>query len=366
MRRALLCTLVAVLLATGAFAQPDPNNPQPEARNQPQQRLPAQQNIVQGLMSLAMNQQSTVLLLMPQGLFALRSGVLARVDPKTLDQQKTVELLPPLPPQPEGANMAGEAMVQWLREWAKHSYPAVMLPEGTDLLILIGDQFIRVNATTLETKFNVSIAPQQAQPQDANTRAMELLKPPVLLRDAKSALLYVTRVRQLTALDVNTGQVVSEKPLPETMFLTPLQLMRPGGPGGLNPPGAQGGQNAPPGGAPVGPKPNDPNAAPFADNAPAGAATAQPNGQGDNANTHTYTVVGTMVKHQEGDKTSWTLKTDNGLEAALTGPQATALLQTPNIDGSRVRVTGAFTRNTNTQHPAGTLEVQKYEVLPPQ
>ncbi|MHB9025963.1 MAG: hypothetical protein ACYC7E_17630 [Armatimonadota bacterium] len=362
MQRFPLCVLAALLLLSGALAQPDPNNPQPDGKNQPR---PMQPNVVQYYQNIiwrTMEQQTTAMLLAPQGLFVLRSGSLARLHPQSLEpQQKIVELFPPLPPQPEGQNATPEAMTKWLGEWAKQIYPAVMLQEGNDLLILIGDQFIRLNADTLEPKFNVVAVSPKMQQMAPHVRAMELLKAPVLLRDPKSPLLYVTRQRFLIVLNVDTGQVVSEKPLPEGLFVKPPQFGRPLGPGGPNPP-PPGGQNPPPpGGAPGGP-PGGQQVQP-GQNAP--GAAGQPGGPATTA-PQVYTVVGTVVKHQDGGKVVWTLKADNGTEAMLIGQQAAALVQTANIEGRRVRVTGSYTaKNANTpQYAAGSLEVQKYEVLP--
>jgi hypothetical protein len=217
--------------------------------------------------------------------------------------------------------------------------------EGEDLLLLIGDQFIRVEGETLEVKYHVAAASEQNLPPDPFAQVIELMVKPELLRDPNGPLLYIFRSRLITVMNVETGQMVAEKPVPGQFIARLTNVLQQNEPVAKNPPPPAAEQN------------------PVVKKLP--VASAPPAGQGATT-LRAYTVVGTVMKHPDGGQTFWTLKTDNGMEAILIGEQMVPLKKTPNIEGSRVRITGLFTAPTadTPKFASGNLEVLACEVLP--
>lgn len=314
--------LMVILLPAGlVFAQPDPERPQPEVAP----AIPKLQQIITQVMAQRMTEQRTQILQTAKALFVLRGGVLAKYDATTLDMQTMVELFGPMPALPAGENGGAADKQRWLLEQAKRLMPAAMLQTGNDLLLVISEQFFRVDTATLKLKVKATLAPDGDLAQNIARRLLSTFAVPAL--ELHDTTLYIAHGDQLLSVNINDGKILATGALPAQMQVgilpgaDPLaRLLKRAKLGKLDPAAAQ--------------------AAPT-------------------------TAVGTMVKHAGDGETFWTVKCDNGDEYVLTGDKLPELLATPKIDGARVRVTGGLTRNEDVpQFGQGNLEVENYQVLP--
>jgi hypothetical protein len=214
--RPVLLLLAIASLAGMALAQPDPNAPQPPQPPQPPN--PGQQAAATAWLWGEVLRESTrlsalpgLLLRTPEGLLVLRAGVLARVDPITLQPGATIELFGPLPA-PEANAADPQARQKQFLEVAKRLWPAAWVPQGPDLLVVIGDQYLRVEVATLVIKVNVSLAVKAELVPD---RIGTMGTPPTLL--VAGTTLYLTRGTELLAINVADGKVLTRGTLPATM-----------------------------------------------------------------------------------------------------------------------------------------------------
>jgi len=316
--------IVIVVLSAGcAFAQPDPAHPQPDIPPG-MQKL---QQLVTQMVTQRMAEQRTQVLYTPQGIFIERNGTLALLNAATLKEQKVIELFGALPEMPAGADVAPKARQQWLLQLAKRLLPTAMLASGNDLLILVGDQFFRVDIPTQEIKASVSLVPEKELVRNNGRLMFAMLAMPTLELHDKT--LYITRGDQLFAVNIDDGTVLASGTMPVQMQ---MQAKLPGLDQLLHP-----------------------------DKAPANPKRTGKNTLNDTA----ITIVGVMVKHADANGDFWTVKNNLDEEYVLKGEALPQLLATPKIEGARARLTGQLTHEDNIpQFSAGSLVVEQYQVLP--
>ncbi len=163
----------------------------------------------------------------PLGVYVLNRGVLARFDAKTLQQQGLVELYGKLEDLPNDGSVA----MQTITERAQRFLPAGMALHGGDLIIVSGDQFFRVDPSTLAIKVNASLFDdkQHGARVDAFLSSMA---PPM---EFSGAILYRVLLPlnyhstpTITAIDSNTGKILAEKALPAELSTADWQYIQGG------------------------------------------------------------------------------------------------------------------------------------------
>jgi len=302
--RVIIILLGCACLLAGS-AQPNPDAPQPDD--------PRQGVKLQEILKLAGPQmiiQPPLMVTTPAAVFVVRQGVLAKYDARTLETQGMVELFGPPPAEENAENPL--AKLDWIRRLA----PGAMLAEEQELLIVIGEQYFRVNRATLEVQVSASLF--KAQALAPVERLMAVLSPPVLAMQGET--LYVTRGNQLLAVNRKDGVVRGVGALPN---LQPVK-------------------------APA---------------ARAARGKAKPRGKNAGAPAREVVVIGTLLRHADKDGDFWALKADEGGEYLLSGDPLDRLLDDPKAAGARLRVTGLLTPPAPDDFGKGELEIVKYEIL---
>jgi len=176
----------------------------------------------------------------PNGLFALRSGVLVKFNAATLQQEQIFELFGKVPT-PPAANDAAARQV-YFADMQRRQAPALLIPRENDLLVIIGDGFARINQMTLAVEANADLAAAQPAPNAGGFRQEPA--PGYVMHDNT---LYLMRNREILALSITDGKILSRTALPQELQPLPQagnQGMRPNNPGGNNAGGNRGGNNA--------------------------------------------------------------------------------------------------------------------------
>jgi hypothetical protein len=249
----------------------------------------------------------------PDGIFVVRGGVLAKYDPKTLDARGVIELFGPLPEE-------NKANAQVNLERMRRLMPGAMLCTAQELMIVIGEQFFRVDRVTLEAKVSVSLF--QDQVLAPAERLIAVAAPPVLSLEGNT--LYVTRGSLLLAVNWQDGRVRAAGTLPD-----PFNGKLPA----------------------VGKK----AAAPKVNKRVRAPGDPQP---------RELTVVGTLLRHVGEDGAFWTLKAEEGGEYLLSGATLEKLTAHKDIAGKRLRLTGLLTPPGKDDFGMGELEIIQFAVLP--
>lgn len=298
--------LLLACLASFVSAQPNPAVPPIDAPPANAKLIPT---------TVPVNTRDMVIETTPNGLFVVYRGVVARYHATTLQPQGSVDLFEPVPqgaaPTPEKALVRPAEDDRQFR-----AQVAAMLPHGDALLIIIGNQFRRVNQKTLVIEAKSTLDPgKPTNPDPLLTGALNPWLPAVVKLDGQA--LYVFRGPYLLLLNPTSGAITAQSTLPKTMYTTTVairqtQLL------------------------------NDPNTTP--------------------AREVTYHGV---VHHVALEGGFWALKVENGDEYVIAGgPQAKALLATPKLDGARVRVTGVVSQRAGSaMYGKGYLDVNTFQVL---
>jgi len=240
MQRNLFMLMMTVCLAAAVFAQPDPNAP-----FQPQQPPAGRRGGMMGggmmNMNALANQNPAEMLVLPQGLFILRSGVLAKFTAETLQPAGTLELFGALPAQPalpqNPTQQDREAMRDWMMANVARYAPAATLAQDDRLYIVAGSTFFRVNPATLQIDAKADLG-------EANIPPRMLMQAGAPQMKLENGVLYIIFGQELLAVKPDTGVVTGRAPLPAAMFPAPPGQMGGafGGFGG-NGPGNRGGRN---------------------------------------------------------------------------------------------------------------------------
>jgi len=155
------------------------------------------------------------------GLFALRGGVLVKIDPKTMQVQgDALELLGPFPQFPEKTYQEDPgAFTAYYAEVNQRLAPAIMLLKDRMLLVVIGTNFFRVNLNTMKVEVKSSFA----GPNDAGGSAGGPGNPPPAY-ELHDNILYLLRIREMVAVNITNGDA-ARVALPEPMIkqLNPYQ-----------------------------------------------------------------------------------------------------------------------------------------------
>ncbi len=298
--RLLTSGLVLIVLSGIALAQPDPTRPPDPVK------APAQQQLAKAL-QLLLREQRTIVKAMPDGVLVLRNGVLAKLDPKTLHPIGMLELFGPVADAPVNDKPTLEERMRRQLEQARRVLPAAIQLRDTEALIVIGEQFFRVDLAKMEMRVNASLVPA-AMPLNFE-RVATLLLQPVL--DAEDDTLYVVRGNRVAALRVTDGKVLADGPLPAQMMMKF-------------------------------------NVAPPAENDVAGAAVET-------------TIVGILATHADAAKGYWTIRDEQGNDYLLSGDMVAELTAKAKA-GVRARLHGWLSQ-LNPTVGKGTLTVQTYQFL---
>lgn len=336
-----LMMCVLLLAAVCVMAQPEPpaggdaGNQGRGGRNNNNNAQQWMNNLGNGLV----NQQVTMKVL-PQGLFVLRGGVLAKFDATNLQEQGVLELFGPAPAPIDMRNATPEERQRAMQDRTKRMQQAEVLPMGADLLVVIGEQFFRIKLADLTIKVQSELVVPDAPQPPAQGRQFGGFAMPTTL-ELKDNTLYVLRGADLLTVDVETGKVVATGKLPVQM-VPPQPQGNPGGMRDQNNQNNRNGRNQPAAGAQRG-------------------AAAAPRGEFDEGAR--MVVVGTL-EHQELEGGFWTLKTELGV-FVLEGAKLNELVKTPDATKKRVRVNGTYANHPGiAQFGKGYLTVEKFELLP--
>ena len=146
------------------------------------------------------------------GVYVLRCGALAKLDPRTLEQLKVTELYGAVAPPAAPADPA-ELQATGIKR-AQRLLPPAMLMQGNELLIVQGDDFFQVNMATLAVTKHGSLAQVTG---DARTKELIALGAPKL-QPTKHGVL-ITRGKECFLLNPATG-TCRALPLPESLTRT--------------------------------------------------------------------------------------------------------------------------------------------------
>ncbi len=143
------------------------------------------------------------------GLFVLRAGTLARMDPQQLTPAlPPLELFGPMPEPPQGNDPA--AWQAYAKAQLLRLTPGVLIPCHEDLLVVIGEHFARIDQQTFEVKVGVSFAREGAAPE-----APRLASPPLYHLDGDT--LYLLRDTEMLAINIQDGRLHNRAPLPPAL-----------------------------------------------------------------------------------------------------------------------------------------------------
>ncbi len=348
--RQLIGILLCIAVSTAVWAQPDPNNPQPDVqrpRNVPAMPPIDRPQIMWGqLLQYTNDPRMTAMEVTPFGVFLLQQAMLCKLNAVTLQPIGVpLKLLGEMPELPQPANppnppangkpaddapfrnfVAGqpnavqpvnqETIMKYVTEAIRRYAPPTMVVDGDYLDIILLDTYVRVNQRTMTVEAKSSLGGNNPQVMPAYNR-------PTTTARLVDGIIYVQRMPDFFSIEAQTGKVTHGKLPPDYQAFQPqqlMQLLQQAG-GGMQPHG---------------------------DAAQPGRADAQ-----------VITTVGTLTSRKDGEATVWSLKNDEGLNAALTGDIFTKWIAQKNPDGKRARVNGTLT------HGAGqaTLQVITIQVL---
>ena len=181
---------------------------------------------------------NTLLVNTDEGLFVMRSGVIAKFDVETLQVKHEYPLFGAMP-QPPADRTDRAAMTAYNTDIQRRNAPAVMLAVKESLLVLIGDNFARINQKTFEIEATGTLAAADAPAAPGGVMAfLGEPAPTTLLEDD---ILYIVRQREMISLDITNGTVLARMALPADMLPRQQGVGRGGGARGG---GAAGGNQA--------------------------------------------------------------------------------------------------------------------------
>ena len=163
---------------------------------------------------------STQMVYSSHGLFVLRTGVLAKYDPQTLQEVQVFELFGPAPESPEDStDRAGQQA--YFAEMPRRMAPALMLTHEDSLLIIVGNGFARIDQETLKVEATADLTmPEEGEGPEFGRvlRRAEPVPTYLLVGDT----IYLTRSQEILALGVTEGEILGRTPLPEEMHPAPM------------------------------------------------------------------------------------------------------------------------------------------------
>ena len=223
--RYLIVLAMVLTLAMSVFAQPDPNGGDNAAGAPPAggpggggrqgQGMRGMNGMMGGMMGAL---GSSSLEILPEGVFVLERGVLAKFDAANLNAAGMLELFGTLAAQPKLSDTPTTeertAMREWMTQNMQRSAPAAMLPGKGKLYIVIGTKYFLIDLKTMTADVKADLITADpaaaANPFAAFTGGTPVLK----LADG---VLYVITNQQLLAVNPATGQVQNRAKLPKQM-----------------------------------------------------------------------------------------------------------------------------------------------------
>lgn len=163
------------------------------------------------------------------GLFILQNGLLAKFDVKNLKLLGGLRLLEPIPAAPQTNDPAER--IRYFQEVARHLAPATMIVHKRNLIIVQGNDFLRIDTQ----KLTIDLRTNLVAPADVAKGATQLSdlfqpqRPPAY--QVSEEILYLLRADEIVAIDLTTGKVVSRGALPGEMLGQPT-VTNPVGAGG--------------------------------------------------------------------------------------------------------------------------------------
>lgn len=165
----------------------------------------------------------------PKGIFALRSGVLARIAPATLKVEKVMQIYGAMPEPPaQGADR--DTIQKYYSEVSKRNAPAILLVKDGDLLLVTGDIFARINQDTLKVEATANLK-DPAETTDPNQRGFRQEPVPGYL--LVNTTLYLMKSKEILSVEITDGKL-TRQPLPAQLQPAQVNYMSGGnrGPGG--------------------------------------------------------------------------------------------------------------------------------------
>lgn len=143
------------------------------------------------------------------GVFVLLGGTLTKLDPVTLNQEGSLQLIE------KPADRGGSTQNNW---------PPLPPPHGTLLiapgshemvLVVIGDRFFRIDAAQFTVVANSTLPkPEPPKSQNAPDQNRQPAPPPQTV-ELHGSILYVVSGPQIVAVNITDGSVVGETTLPK-------------------------------------------------------------------------------------------------------------------------------------------------------
>jgi len=153
----------------------------------------------------------TLLVNTPKGLFALRSGVLAKYDITTLKAQQVFELFGPMPAPPaQGADRT--AWGTYFAEMARRNAPAVMFARDNSLIVIVGDGFAKISQDTLKVELSADLRPADAAAAEPGRGFREPTPGYLVVGNT----LYLMRGKEMLSVALTDGKV-QRTPLPKEL-----------------------------------------------------------------------------------------------------------------------------------------------------
>lgn len=175
---------------------------------------------------------NTIMVNTTKGLFALREGVLAKIDPATMQSGKIFQLFGPAPTAPAD-NTDRAAQQKYYAELQRRMAPAIMIAKDSSLIIVIGDGFARIDQETLkvEATGDLSSADKTADTTAGGGMRMMEPAPGYLLVGDKLCLM---RSKEMLSVSITDGKILARAPLPKELQPIPFNFGGRGGFGGGN------------------------------------------------------------------------------------------------------------------------------------
>jgi hypothetical protein len=336
----ILCALTVVVWAQAPVpvAAPQPvwpgevaAPPAPAGAVNPQDQL-AVRNLINTLRNAAV--LPAVITAGPKYVYLLRNGMVAQYDGLAPQPVKQLQLYGPLPA-PPAADAPLADRVKYGLQVGKRMAVATMLLHGDDLLVVTNDTVFCVDALTLKTKTTTSLTLAD-QPQPPIRYQMAISNAPTV--QVAGHVAYILQGNdQLIAVDLLAGTVLGRGKLPDAMTPPTLNALFANELNGGGDPWANGGP---------------------------GVGRVQPVVEGGVNLPKTITLIGT-VRHVNLEGGFWAFDDRNGQKYALTGDKLKDLIATPNIEGARVRITGAISANPGiAMYGNGAFTVTDFQVMP--
>jgi len=211
MQRYLFLLAIVLTLAASVFAQPDPNapaNPQPQPGGRRGGMPGAGMNALDNLSPVN-------LMVLPEGVFVLHSGVLAKFNAETLEPGGVLELFGPLPARPvmpqNPTQQDRAALRDWMQQNAVRLAPSGTLEKDDRLYIVIGNKYFRINAKTLVPEVKADLGGAGNNPRMPVLGGAPQLK-------LEGGVLFVVLGQELLTVEPDTGKVTKRVLLPKELF----------------------------------------------------------------------------------------------------------------------------------------------------